>query len=454
MDNQQMLVEHIVNIDTVAQHIDTVDAVAVVAGQIAAVAGMLPDIAATAQARATIIALSKKLMEIEAVADALPLLHALQAMTGQVTAVIALRPELAAVVGQMSAIQRLAAEIDVLVQAPEHAASAKSAAELAETAAMTAEVFAGKADAARLGAEFAENEAKAARNFTITVRDEAKISSDEARKSAAAAAAVSGLPDAAQAAPGAPLIWSGTAFAVGKLAESLLSAEGTLAVAPAVLASIDTARVTADGAVSTATLAQADAASAKATAEGVDGKATQAAADAHIAKATADAVEAQAGGFDARISATEKETSNVGLGLGAHAADANLHTPLADIEAVAEAAANRLKDGVDGSTLPADRATLLALSQLMDTAQAELSAFLDGADPGQRLAILTEIDRLAAEFSNTLSRADVVNDLTTGGQDVPLSAAQGQELKLQLDGVRGQAEAAVRPWITIVSVMR
>lgn len=451
--NQQIIVEHIVNIDTTAESITSINSVADIVVQLVAVAGMLPDVAATVAMRSTLLAVAKKLAAVQNVADAMPLLEAVCDMDGEIRATLAARTEIASVVAHLDAVRSLAAQLDILVQSPQHAADAKAAAATAANVAGQIGTQLDAAKTARLGAELAEDEAKVAAASADTASDKAAASSAEARLAADAAAAVSGLPNAGTAAVGDPVVWDGTHFVMGQLAENLASTGGKLGVAEAVLQSIRTAQQTADALDAKATQASATAMAAKATADGVNDKATQALSGATTAKTLAESADAKASALSGRLTAAETEINNVGGALAVHTGDGNIHTPKAGIESIAKAAADALKDGGDGSTLPADRATLQALSALIDGQDAVLNGFLNGTEPGQRIAILAELERLNDSMGDWLTRADVVNALDSEASDVPLAAAQGSVIAGKIDVLRAQVVASGKPWVKVVTTV-
>lgn len=452
--NLQILVEHIVNIDTTAEHITAVNSVADMVVQLVAVAGMLPDIAGTIAMRSTLTSVAKKLSAVQNVADAIPLLEAVRSMESDIRAALGVRTEMASVVAHLDAVRSLAAQLDVFLQLPQHAADAKTAAETATEASSRINSQLSKAETARLGAELAENKAKVTADLAADSCAKAATSAGKAQQAADAAAAVSGLPDASAAAPGDPLIWNGSKFAVGTLDETLQSVEGALGLAASVLKAIETAQHTADGVEAKATQAQTDAATARSLAEGVDAKATQAQSNAASAQELAQSVRTEVTAFSGRLSAAESETLRLGEAQNAHAASGDMHHSTAAlverINAAVSAGLAELRDNGTG-TLPATHNTLQKLAWLLDAARETVDGFLFGENATDRTAMLNAIEANRAAITilqgDLLLKSDLVDSLDISSADKALSANQGTVLLGMVNRSQMTADSASVPWV-------
>lgn len=115
-------------------------------------------------------------------------------------------------------------------------------------------------------------------------------------------------------------------------------------------------------------------------------------------------------------------------------------------------AINILKDGGDGTSLPANRNSLLKISESLDSTARLLDDFLSGAasDDGvmNRLiefvnAIKDNKEGLDAILINKVNVTDIVNDLETDDATKVLSAAQGVALLTAIDGLRYQVNNSI-----------
>jgi len=92
-------------------------------------------------------------------------------------------------------------------------------------------------------------------------------------------------------------------------------------------------------------------------------------------------------------------------------------------------------DGKDAETKHNDLATLV--SQLQATLNTFLNGEADGGDLDRLIELVAEIrsgkDSIDALVADKVAKADIIDDLTTGGADKVLSAEQGKALKALID---------------------
>ncbi len=127
-----------------------------------------------------------------------------------------------------------------------------------------------------------------------------------------------------------------------------------------------------------------------------------------------------------------------------HMADADIHPSKTTISQELAAAINGLKDGGDGSTLPADRNTLKKLADALTSTHSLVDDFINGeaTDDGvmnRLVELVTQInankDTIDTLLGDKIDVSAIVNDLTSGGTDKVLSAEQGKTLKALIDAI-------------------
>lgn len=130
-----------------------------------------------------------------------------------------------------------------------------------------------------------------------------------------------------------------------------------------------------------------------------------------------------------------------------HMDNASIHVPVATLEATMDSkvatAINLLKDGADGSGLPATHDTLLKITNDLLGVKNTLNVFLQGAPDGGDLDRLIELvnainqnrDSITALTSAKVDKTDIVDNLTTQDATKVLSAKQGYVLKQYIDQV-------------------